>query len=777
MADPTGINTAGKVANVGSNPAKSSRDDDDTMATMRSRLQMALAAYSDSREDELDDLRFMAGSPDNQWQWPADVLQTRGAVQGQSINARPCLTINKLPQHVRMVTNEQRQNRPSGKVIPADDNADVQIAEVFNGVVRHIEYMSDADVAYDTACDNQVTYGEGYIRLLTEYCNDETFDQDIKIGRVRNAFSVYMDPTIQDPCGSDAKWCFITEDILKTEYEEMFPDATPISTLTSQGVGNESMSQWLTEDTIRIAEYFYIVNEPSELNLYPDGSTSFTGTPEDKNNRMMFGKPTRKRRSDRRKVMWMKTNGFDVLEEREWPGKWIPVVRVVGNEWEVEGRLYISGLVRNAKDAQRMYNYWTSQEAEMLALAPKAPFIGYGGQFEGYEQQWKTANTTNWPYLEVNPDVTDGAGSVLPLPQRAAPPLPQTGLIQAKMGAAEDIKGTTGQYDASLGMGGNERSAKAIVARERQGDVGTYHYGDNFARAIRYLTRQIVDIIPKIYDTQRVARIIGVDGEVDMVKFNPMQQEPVKEVRDMDTGAVIEKIYNPGVGTYDVMVTTGPGYMTKRQEALDAMSQILQANPALWSVAGDLFIKNMDWPGAQEMAERFKKILDPKVLSEGDQSPEMMAAQQQIEAMTQELNRVTDILENIQDSTEQQKVEIDRYKSEIDAYNAETKRIAAVAGGMTYEQVQEIVMDTIVSALNSGDLSDAAPQPLAMPPMDEMQPPMDGMPQMPPEIGGMPPQMPDMGGMPPEMPPIMPEEQIPTDDLDLPEEPFDGAQL
>jgi hypothetical protein len=777
MADPTGINTAGKVANVGSNPPKSSRDDDDTMATMRSRLQMALAAYSDSREDELDDLRFMAGSPDNQWQWPADVLQTRGAVQGQSINARPCLTINKLPQHVRMVTNEQRQNRPSGKVIPADDNADVQIAEIFNGVVRHIEYMSDADVAYDTACDNQVTYGEGYIRLLTEYCNDETFDQDIKIGRVRNAFSVYMDPTIQDPCGSDAKWCFITEDILKTEYEEMFPDATPISTLTSQGVGNESMSQWLSEDTIRIAEYFYIVNEPSELNLYPDGSTSFTGTPEDKNNRMMFGKPTRKRRSDRRKVMWMKTNGFDVLEDREWPGKWIPVVRVVGNEWEVEGRLYISGLVRNAKDAQRMYNYWTSQEAEMLALAPKAPFIGYGGQFEGYEQQWKTANTTNWPYLEVNPDVTDGAGSVLPLPQRAAPPLPQTGLIQAKMGAAEDIKGTTGQYDASLGMGGNERSAKAIIARERQGDVGTYHYGDNFARAIRYLTRQIVDIIPKIYDTQRVARIIGVDGEVDMVKFNPMQQEPVKEVRDMDTGAVIEKIYNPGVGTYDVMVTTGPGYMTKRQEALDAMSQILQANPALWSVAGDLFIKNMDWPGAQEMAERFKKILDPKVLSEGDQSPEMMAAQQQIEAMTQELNRVTDILENIQDSTEQQKVEIDRYKSEIDAYNAETKRIAAVAGGMTYEQVQEIVMDTIVSALNSGDLSDAAPQPLAMPPMDEMQPPMDGMPQMPPEMGGMPPQMPDMGGMPPEMPPMMPEEQIPTDDLDLPEEPFDGAQL
>ena len=732
MADPTGINKAGKVANVGSNPTTGSRDDD-KMATMRSRLQMAMAAYADSREDELDDLRFMAGSPDNQWQWPADVLATRGAVQGQSINARPCLTINKLPQHVRQVTNEQRQNRPSGKVIPADDNADVQVAEIFNGVVRHIEYMSDADVAYDTACDNQVTYGEGYIRLLTEYCNEETFDQDVRIARVRNAFSVYMDPTIQDPCGADAKWCFITEDILKTEYEEMFPDATPISTLMGQGVGNESMSQWLAEDTIRIAEYFYYDTERTTLHLYPDGQTAFTRTPKDKQLTALFGAPVRSRPVERKKVMWMKTNGFDVLEEREWPGKWIPVVRVIGNEWEVEGRMYISGLVRNAKDAQRMYNYWVSQEAEMLALAPKAPFIGYGGQFEGYEQQWKTANTTNWPYLEVNPDVTDGAGNTLPLPQRAQPPLPQTGLIQAKMGASEDIKATTGQYDASLGQQGNERSAKAIIAREKQGDVGTYHYVDNLARAIRHITRQIIDLIPKIYDTQRIARIIGADGEVDMVKFNPMQPEAVKEIRDLQTGALIEKVYNPNVGTYDVMVTTGPGYMTKRQEALDAMSQILQSNPQLWAVAGDLFIKNMDWPGAQEMADRFKKILDPKVLQTDEQSPELMAAQQQIEAMTQELNRVTDIMTHIQDSAEQQKIEIDRYRSEIDAYNAETKRIAAVQNSMTPEQIQDIVMGTIAAALDTGDLVGTAPEMREMPEIEtpEMMPEAPEMPEMP----------------------------------------------
>ena len=703
MSDPTGIDKAGQVANVGSNPTGPD-DHRDKLAEMRHRYTMAVAAYSDSREDELDDLRFMAGSPDNQWQWPADVLQTRGSVQGQTINARPCLTINKLPQHVRMVTNEQRQNRPSGKVIPADDNADVEVAAIYDGMVRHIEYMSDADVAYDTACENQVTYGEGYIRILTEYCDENSFDQDLRIGRVRNSFSVYMDPMSQDPTGADAEFCFITEDLTKEEYEREYPNAAPLSSMLASGVGDQYLSQWLDENTIRIAEYFYYTHKKETLNLYPGNNSFFEGTPEDKDMKRMGVKPIRSRLVDRRKVMWMKTNGYEVLQEQEWAGKWIPVVRVIGNEFEVEGQIYISGLVRNAKDAQRMYNYWTSQEAEMLALAPKAPFIGYGGQFEGYEMQWKTANTTNWPYLEVNPDVTDGAGAVLPLPQRAAPPLPQTGLIQAKMGASEDIKSTTGQYDASLGVGGNERSGRAILAREKQGDTGTYHYVDNLARAIRHITRQLVDMIPKIYDTQRIARIVGIDGEVDMVKINPEQPEPVKEIRNVETGILIEKVYNPGVGKYDVVVTTGPSYMTKRQESMDAMSQILQGNPQLWSVAGDLFVKNMDWPGAQELAARLAKTIDPKLLENGDKDPALQAAEQQIQAMGQEMEQMYAMMQNFQKSVEVQDLERKNFEAEIKAYQAETQRISAVQAGMSPEQIQDIVMGTIAAALDTGDL-------------------------------------------------------------------------
>jgi hypothetical protein len=751
--DYTGINTAAKVANVGGNPQPTdvSKSQSDTLATMRTRLQMAISALSDSRSDELDDLKFYAGSPDNHWQWPSDVLATRGAVQGQTINARPTLTINKLPQHVRQVTNDQRQNRPSGKVIPADDNADPEVAEIYNGMVRHIEYISDADVAYDTACENQVSYGEGYIRIITEYCDDNSFDQDIKIMRVRNSFSVYMDPTIQDPCGADAKWCFITEDILRSDYERMFPDGTPISSLQSLGVGDQSINVWINEDTVRIAEYYYVEYDKATLHLYPGNITAFEGSPEAKQLKEMGVKPLRTREVDAQRVKWCKTNGYEMLEQRDWVGKFIPVVRVIGNEFQVDGRIYISGLVRNAKDAQRMYNYWVSQEAEMLALAPKAPFIGYGGQFEGYEMQWKTANTQNWPYLEVNPDVTDGNGAVLPLPQRAAPPLPQTGLIQAKMGASDDIKSTTGQYDTSLGATSNERSGKAIMARERQSDTGTYHYVDNLARAIRHVTRQLVDIIPKIYDTQRVARIVGMDGETDMVKIDPTQPEPVKKIVD-NQGIEIDKIYNPSVGKYDVVVTTGPSYMTKRQEALDAMGMILQSNPQLWSVAGDLFIKNMDWPGAQEMAKRFAKIIDPKIMAESDESPEMQQAKQQMEAMAQELNQLHEMMQNVGKSIEVQDMERKEFEAQIKAFDAETKRISAVQAGMTEQQIQDIAMGVVAAAMESNNLMAEMPsreenmsmemgdQMMQPPPEQQMMPPQEQAPEqmMPPPEQGMP---------------------------------------
>lgn len=648
---------------------------EDMLSTMRERFSLAMNVLAQSRECQLEDIKFLAGNSDNNYQWSAAALATR-ANGGSNTFGRPTITENVLPQHVKQITNDQKQNRPAIKVVAAN-NGDERVAEILSGIIRHIEDRSDADVAYDTASENQVTHGEGYIRLITEYCNNDEknadFSQDLKVLRVRNSFSVFLDPMADDPCGSDAEWGFVTADVRHDEYNRRYGDKMPVSSIEQTAVGDPSKSVWLNEETVRIVEYFYKKYTTWTLNLYSNNATAKKGTPQDNMLREQLGEPTRSRKVTSWEVIWVVSNGYEVLSQTVWPGKWIPIVRIVGNEYEIDGKLEISGIIRNAKDPQRMRNYWASQIAEFLALAPKAPFIGYSGQFEGFEEQWRTANYKNWPFLEVNREAVDGEGNPLPLPQRSQPPMPQSGLMQAYLSASESIKSVTGQYNAAIGEGSNERSGKAIMARERQSDTGTYHYVDNLARGIRHLGRQMIDIIPKIYDTTRVARIIGIDKQVSTAKIDPNSPQAVAEVPKEDGS--VELIYNPGIGEYDVMVTTGPGYLTKRQEALDAMTTILQTNPQLWGVVGDLLVKNMDWPGAQEMAERLAKVLDPRVVSE--MSPEMQQLQQQNQALMQELQAITNMVNTYRESTEAQSVQIKEFEAFIKAYNAQTARLKA----------------------------------------------------------------------------------------------------
>lgn len=721
-------------------------DPDDLLALMRANLELAIGALDDTRKTEVEDLKFAAGSSDNGFQWPVEVAAARGASENGDLGARPTLTINKIPQHVKQITNEALQNPLAGKVIPADSKANVEVAEIFQGIIRHIESDSDADVAYSTANENQVTFGEGYFRILTEYCDPMTFDQEIKIKRIRNSFSVYMDPTIQDPVGRDQNWCFITEDMLKTAYEKKYPKATPISKLMELGQGNQSIGKWLGKDTIRIAEYFYYDIEMDTLYLYPNGKTAWKGSPEDAALREMYGKHINERESERKKVVkWIKTNGVDILEQGDWAGKWIPVIRVLGNEFEIEGQLYFSGIVRNAKDPQRQYNYWASAEVEMLALAPKAPFIGYGGQFEGYEYQWKTANTKNWAYLEVNPEV-DGDGRILPLPQRAQPALPQAGIIAAKQAASEDIKETTGQYNASLGMHSNERTGRAILARQAEGDKSTYHYLSNLSRAIRHMTRILIDLIPKIYDTEdRVVQVMGEDGSTKPVRLNSAQPEAVREVVNPLTKR-IEKIYNPNVGKYSVIPMAGPSYATKRQEAAEAMAKIIQTNPEMMGVAGDILVENMDWPGSQRLAKRLAKTIPPELQGDDD-DPLVKKLQAENQQKDQQLQQALAMLKAVPQSMEARELD-------IKAYQAETDRMKALKEGLTLEQVQEIVAGTIDAMLKTGDISPGNPN---IPGMPSPQPPMDPMMG---QQSPAPPQEP-MPPQPPQAPMGMPGEEMP----------------
>lgn len=578
-------------------------EDDALLETARELFQVVVSAEADSRRNMVDDQRFFAGSPDNFWQWPEKIRSVR---ENDANGNRPCLTINKLPHHVRQITNDQRQNKIGIHVIAVDDKGDPEVAEMLEGLIRHIEYRSDADVAYTTANETQVVCGIGFIRVRTEYVSPDSFDQELRIERVRNPMSIYLDPSCQQPDGSDAKYAFVTEMMSKDEFEQEYPNA---STTDWSFVGPGDRSMWYERDMIRVAEFYRIEGEYTTLNLWADGRTTYGQ--ERPNGVSPDAKPIKSRDVCRDKVCWYKITGSQILDQRELPGRFIPIARVVGNEFDVEGRVFYSGVVRTAKDAQRIYNYWVSQEAEMLALAPKAPFVGAAGQFEGWEEDWKQANVKNHAYLQYNP-VSEG-GALVPPPQRQPPVMPQAGIIAAKQGADEDLKSTTGQWNPSLGAPSNETSGTAIGLRQRESDSGSYHYLDNLSRGVRHVGRICLDLIPYIYDTRRTVRTLDEAGEEDYALIDPHAQHSVQPLIHPVSGKAVGNVYNPKLGQYDVAIVTGPSFTTQRQEARQAMSEMVQASPQLWGVIGDLLVKNMDWPGSQSMAERLKATLMPAV--------------------------------------------------------------------------------------------------------------------------------------------------------------------
>lgn len=685
--------------------------EEDVLATAKKRFQLSVERNSTNRDRAKDDIRFAAASPDDPWQWKQADLTARGS--------RPTLTINKQPEHIHQVTNEIRQNRPAIKYRPADSKADVKAADILMGIARHIEANSDADVAYDTAAEAEVTSGWGYVRILTDYISDESFDQDIFIRPVYDVMTCHDDPDAMDPAGADRNWFFIEDNMSEDEFQRQFPDADPIDWEFDAG------DDWYSkgDKRVRVAEYFEVCQRPKELLLWPDGSTSFKGEPLPPGLNAVQN-PMKTRKVQQRYVMWRKINGAQVLDEKEFPCKWIPVARALGNRYIIDGKAHISGLVRNAKDSQRMYNMAQSAIVERVMQAPKSPYVGYAEFFEGHDETWRTSNTGNHAFLPGN--LKDDDGNVIPLPERVAPAPIEPGLIQIAQSSNDDIKSTTGQYDASLGQRSNEISGKAIMARQREGDNSTYHYGDNVGRMVRHVGRIILDMIPRVLDTRRIARILGEDGTPDNVVIDPKSPQALQEHQD-EFGKTVKRIFNPNVGTYDVYTSSGPSFTTRRMEAVDAMSQMTQANPMLWQVIGDQLVKNMDWPGAEDMAERLKLVLLPQIQQAeqaGDQVPpqvlaQMQQMQQQMQQMMVALQQASTRVKELEGS---QQMEFNKLL--IDAFGKETDRLKVVGMAMTPEQVQALVMQTLQQVLSQ-------PSPMQPPDMGQMPPMPDPGPPMP----------------------------------------------
>lgn len=625
-----------------------SRESEDVLALARERFRLASEADTEIRRLALEDLRFRAGD-----QWPEALKKSRDE------DDKPCLTVNRLPALCHQVTNDQRQNRPAIKVHPLDSQATKETADVIQGLIRHIEYNSNAESAYDTASDAQVSTGRGYFRITTGYADPESFDQEIYIRRILDPMTVFFDPNSQEADGSDARFAFIIEDMSREEYKAAYPQ----SKLSAPGAEWEAFGlhapAWFHNGAARIAEYFSIEEEEETIHLLGTGLTVRASDLEHAQAAAFAAKldgSVKKSRTTRVPyVKWRKINAFEVLEETTFPGRYIPIVPVYGAELVVNGKRIFEGLIRHAKDAQRMYNYWKSAETETIALAPRAPYIAAEGQIEPHRRLWATANKKNHAYLPYKP--TAIGGTPCPPPQRQQYEPATQAITQAAMGASEDIKGTTGVYDGGVGAQSNETAGVAIKARAGQVQTANFHFSDNSKRSQKHAGRIIVDLIPYIYDTARAARIIGADDTQKVVLLNqPHQDESGKDV-----------LYDVTTGRYDVTIDSGPSFASKREEAAEGTLEMARAVPEIMKVAGDLIVKNMDWPGAAELAERLKKTLPPGLADDSKQGqvPPQVQAQliqqgQMIQALTQHLHEKTQLIE-------QKAIERDMLQMELEA--------------------------------------------------------------------------------------------------------------
>ena len=563
-----------------------------------------------NRSEALGDIKFSAGE-----QWPVEVQNSR------NLESRPCITINKIDAFVRQICNQQRQQRPRIKVHPVNDQADLKVSQIIEGLVRHIEVNSNADTAYDMAFEYAVRMGWGYWRIITDYTREDSFDQEIYIEPVDNPFSVYFDPNSVAPDGSDAERCLITTVIPKSKFRDLYPGKDDGTGFTSRGTGDSSAS-WVMRDDIRIAEYFHVEREAATLCLMEDGTSVFESDLPDEAIPFVIDR----RKSARRVVKWCKLTAMDVLEEKIWPGRWIPIVPVYGAQITVEDQRRKYGIVRFAKDPQRMYNFWRTAMTEAVALAPKAKWLLAEGQDEGHEQEWSLANIKSYPVLRYKQ--TDIDGRPAQVPTRIQPEAPPQGIMESAAAIANDLQSVVGIYDPAQQLPGN-MSGKALQGQQMQTDQTNFHFYDNLTRSIKHTGKIVLDLIPKIYDTQRAMRIIGADGTPEMTTINGIDE----------LGRVLNDVT---VGEYDVVMDTGPGYLSKRQAAVDAMIPMVSAYPKLFEVAGDLLFKNMDFPGADVIADRLASM---NPLSQIDQKsdipPQAQMAikqgQQQVQQLQQQL--------------------------------------------------------------------------------------------------------------------------------------------
>jgi hypothetical protein len=617
--DGAPINIAGAVA-------AQDQEAKDFLALARERFKLAQTAENKFRQKALEDMKFLVGD-----QWPGETQTQR------SEESRPCLTINRMPAIKSQIVNEQRAQRPAIIVKPVGDGADVDTAETWTGIIRHIFVNSDGEVAIDRGFEPMVVAGKGYCEIVADYLPGRTFDQELYIRPVRNFFSVYCDPAAVLPDETDANWKFKTCDYPFSEYKALFP-GSQLAQLNDFTAIGDNFPGWGDSKTIRVAEYWHKEWEEEQLYFIDNGQVMDAARYRAMTKEMdEDSKPKIQKRRKMRtcKVYCSVINGIETIDEYKFPGTigYIPLIPFIAEDFDVDGERHLYGIVRNAKDAQRSINYFRSYAAEVIALAPKAPWVGWKGQFK--DGKWQNANVVNYAYLEA--DVVTTTGQPAPsLPTRNQFEPPIQAILAMSQAVDQDLKSVTGIYEPSLGQTKTDQSGKAIDLLQKQGGLTNLNFTDNLSRTLRHIGRVILDAAPFIYDAPRVQRIIQPDGTTNHVVVHSGREQAASQLKSDS----IKEVYDLSAGTYDVVIDVGPSYQTKRQEAFNMQIQLAQADKSgeILKTCLDIIVGNSDSPGATEMAKRLKKLVPPQVLDDDGSDPQVTI--QKLTGQVQQMQQV-----------------------------------------------------------------------------------------------------------------------------------------
>lgn len=673
------------------------------------RYKRASEWTANFRQRFVNDIKFRHGDANNGYQWPNMIKRSR------DVDQKPCLTINMIRQHNLQIVNQAKQNKSSVKIVSMGGGSSQESAGIFKSLVKHTEYISNAQSAYSTALEFAVDGGLGWWRLVTDYVDNNSDDQEAYIRRVPDPLAVFSDPDAVEKDKSDMNWLLYFDLIPTADFDEMYPRLKGLIGDAPLGIGSMANDSWSIPDHIRVCEYFRKVQKDDTLVRFIDPMTgerkSILKSQLPKNLvKIVLDDPmTVTRLVKETTVEWKLIAGERVVDETEWMGSYIPFIPVIGEETLIDGQYDCKGHTRNLMDAQRMYNYNASAQTEFVALQSKTPWIASAKAIEEYESMWNTANLDNHSVLIWNDVDDDNPDREIKPPFRQEPPSAAPAYQAGMETAFNQMMMASGQWQNQMGMGGNERTGKAISERQQQSDTSVFHFQDNYEMSLRLQGKMLIDLYPRIFDTRRILALLADDGTEFDLLIDPAARQAF-QIMSNHRGEVVQRVLNPRVGKYEVGAEVGPAYGTKRAESVDAMNLILSQNPGLTGIIGDLLLDSMDFDKAQEAARRMKRMVPPIALGQGPSQQEQQL-QQQNQALTAALGKSLEAhgKDKLRLTGKAEMRDIDTYKAQTDRFEA-FKDMAGLDVESVKKMVEQLVQDSISNRLspivkaNQGDV-------------------------------------------------------------------------